>query len=257
MEHFDARDECSRLEDGLLADQMVDLSRFLVGNDLLSLLVYAFRPPGRFAAFLHEPPDVRSECMQWCHQLWDTLEAAEHDAQSDPCLKSFLVSLGWTQETWSREMLVACAESGFQAPPPDALPEIQHTFRGMGTTKSIEDSFGHLRDEERQSKAGMMSCHARWHRCFTSGIAEDADRKQPCPTSVDKAASAPALPRSVFSDSSSEFSMGPDKLAAIQDDPSSWASPSPASYELTESVLVWGLAVSIASGPSVFQGTSD
>lgn len=100
MEHFDARDEGPKLEDGLLADQMVDLSRFLVGNDLLSLLVYAFRPPGRFAAFLHESPDVRSECMQWSHKLWDTLEAAEHDAQSDPWLKSFLVSFGWTQETW-------------------------------------------------------------------------------------------------------------------------------------------------------------
>lgn len=139
-------------------------------------------------------------------------------------------------------MLVACAESGFQALPPDALAEIQHTFRGMGTMKSIEDNFGHLKDEERQSKAGMLSCHARWHRCITSGIAEDADRK-PCPTNVDKAASAPTLPRSVFSASSCEFSMGPDKLTAIQDDPNSWANPSPASYELTAVATQAALAV--------------
>lgn len=227
-----AKDDEAKLEDSRLAETMLDLLRFLVGNELLSLLFYAHRPLGRFAGFLHDEVEVRSATMVWCRRLWKTLEAAEEAATGDSWLLSFLQGLGWTSETWTREVLVACAEAWFTEMAPDVLEELRQTFRCCGTTTAVEDSFGHLRDAERQSKVGALSVQARWHRCVTSRILEECDRPPPPILGIDKAAAAaPALPKSMFYASTCGFSLGADTLDSIRGNHRSWQTASPQAFE--------------------------
>lgn len=148
-----------------------------------------------------------SATMLWCRRLWTNLKAVEEAAKGDSWLLSFLQGPGWEPETWAREVLVACAETGFTEMAPDVLEELRQMFRCCGTTIAVEDSFGHLRDEGRQRKTGALSVQARWHRCVTSRILEECDRPPPPILGIDKAAAATSLHKSMFYASTCDISL--------------------------------------------------
>lgn len=93
------KDDEAKLEEVRLAETMLGLLWSLVGNELLSLMLCAHRPPGRFAGFLHAEPGVPSATMAWWRRLWARLAAAEEAAKDDFWLSSFLQGLGWAPET--------------------------------------------------------------------------------------------------------------------------------------------------------------
>ena len=90
-------------------------------------------------------------------------------------------------------------------------------FRGLSSTKAVEDTFGLYADEQRQHKAGRLGRLARWHRAEASPLLAEFDRKG---VKIDnKAKFAASVPKSkdmdnLFVAKENRFSMGQGVLDA-------------------------------------------
>jgi hypothetical protein len=173
---YEALDEGCCAEDQLVAEALVELVRHMLSGEILTIMQYSDTPPARFAAFCHVEPPVRKDCMAWCRSVWEALLNLEQTALEDHAAASFLKDLVWPRLTWVREVFVACTEASWTDPPADISEEIEMSFKGMGTTKGVEDTFNFFTDEARQHKAGHLTPAGRWHRAVSSSILEESDR---------------------------------------------------------------------------------
>eukprot|EP00972_Heterocapsa_arctica_P017026 2515474-Heterocapsa_arctica.AAC.1 len=82
----------------------------------------------------------------------------------------------------------------------------------MHTSKSVEDTFNMLRDEEKQHKSSKLGRCSRWHKTIESGILEEADRRRLLVTDADRYAASTAIPDAMFHAGKNEFSLGVDVM---------------------------------------------
>lgn len=170
-------DSCFK-EEALVAETALDLAREMIFNEIVSMAFYTHRPFAKFAALLHHDSNKRADAFKWCKELFEALTNAEEAVHSGkhPKLQQFLDSMLWPKALWGREILISIAEAQFQALPEAQAREVQGVFRGMTSTKGVEDAFGNCSEECGGSKAGKLGRTARFHRVAVSPLLQEMDR---------------------------------------------------------------------------------
>lgn len=171
------------------------------------------------------------EGLLWAKSMWNELCRAEDVARANPWLADFLKNLVWPSHVYDREVFVALGEIGWAKCPSDIAEELTQAARGPMATKQNEDAFAQLSDDTRQSKSGALSRAARWHRCITSNLLEDADRRQISPSNADAYTAPPRISAALFEAEASPPTVDDEMLRGIYED-RTWASPSVANYDL-------------------------
>lgn len=93
-------------------------------------------------------------------------------------------------------------------------------FRGLASTKCVEDTFNLFADEARQHKAGRLGRLARWHRAATGPLIGDFDRKNVVVGNKAKFAAQAASAKAIdgfFCGKEENFSLGVNTLEKITD----------------------------------------
>jgi hypothetical protein len=215
-----AKDAPEAREDLALANTFVELVRNTVANELECNAMYSLRPPGLFAGLLHPDRGVRETVLAKLERMWEAILCAERLALTDASMKQYVDSLMWPLETWCREVFIGLEEACFASVPPDLHTELQHTFRGFGSSKPAEDIFNKWTDASRQHKAGQLGPKAAWHRALTSTVMADADRQSVGMLPSASGIQATHLPTSLHKPNSTAPTLGEEtmeKLTGKQD----------------------------------------
>jgi len=165
-------------EQTLLAETCFKFTRLLVATELQSLRTLCGRPPGRFAALLHESEDTRKAALAWCKKLYEDLTYFEKVALEDDWVSDFLAKLIWPMNTWARETLIGLDECNFARIPDDIRQNLEESFRGFGRTIPAENTFGAWSElGDRSSKTKRVGRALRWYHALASPVLADNDRK--------------------------------------------------------------------------------
>jgi hypothetical protein len=201
------------VDDQLVALTCVDLVRNTMFEELIHMMYHSHRPPCAFAGLLSRSDDRRSERLQWCKQLSESLCLVEAAAQSDHVLRSYLADLLWPGTCFSREVLVGLSEASFEEVPPDIKEDLVSFVSGWSSSVPCENTFKLLRSCARQHTAGMLGRISRWHRIIASSLMEDHDRKLPTADCIARFSKASTLANSTFEAKARQnFSLGNEVL---------------------------------------------
>lgn len=157
------QDSAEMQEEGVMATIVASFVRMLIATELQSLRTFYDRPPGRFAALLHESEDARQFALEYCKQLFDALLFFEHQALEDRWIADYVSKLVWPANTWVRETLIGLSGCNFDRLPEDIAENLQHSFRGFGRTIAAENTFGAWSElSQRSSKTKRVGRSIRW-----------------------------------------------------------------------------------------------
>eukprot|EP00971_Amphidinium_carterae_P348731 6490646-Amphidinium_carterae.1 len=226
-------------EEELMRDKSVEFAFHLVGQRCLTRLTCSCSLPLRFAALLSDEAGIRTECLRELKLWWEVLKYWEVVMVDNLELRDLHASLLWPRQQWVRWVFGALEEVDFGCVPERVARALLPCFEGVTNTEPVEDMFHYLRAEQRRSPNHQLSRAMRWWHALQSPVLME-DRQQSRVDHDSVNATAPYLPKQLFSSAAGEPSVGWDSLAKICG-PQSW--PSPGIEAFSQLPLLWLSAV--------------
>lgn len=129
-------------------------------------------------------------------------------------------------------------EDKIESVPGEVTSEVDLVLRVFFGTKITEDANNALRDKCRHWKSKSMSVKERWHKCITTSLMVDNDRKDILVTTAAQQSSATRVPGSVFEwCADCDFSLGLPALETLGESSPSWLAMSPIAFR--EVPMAW------------------
>lgn len=215
------------LTEGKMSDSLFGLVVELLSAEVSDMQYWSHNFPGKFGALLAHDKSDQKAALDVCMSAFKALEVLEALKADDVFFENLWVNLMWPQQCWPREVLLAVRENNGESLPGLVRDELIKVGRCMKTTRGCEMLFNHLRECERLQTASKMGRQARWHRCISSTVSRDMDRRPVKAQSIDFAATvSQKLPPSTFSQRKAEFSLGEETCEQLRG-AKTWASPKP------------------------------
>ena len=196
-------------QENMVAHYAWQLNINLLAVHTLSSLAYTWSFPMMVFTLVHENPEIQKEGLCHLREVWDTWQAAE--AQQSSLVDEVLFNIIWTTHQWPRLLMLQLAECNFEYVPEPLLRELRETAQGPQTTKSTEDAFRDIRQQESSHVSNHISRCMRWHTLIESDVLRDADRPAPLCTQASKSlAQHVTLPADLFAAEGGESSLSED-----------------------------------------------
>eukprot|EP00971_Amphidinium_carterae_P309688 6154448-Amphidinium_carterae.1 len=226
-------------EEELLRKKCVEFAFRLVGQRTLTRLSCSCSLPLKFAALLSDEERIRMDCLKELQLWWEVLKYWELLMVENRELRDLHASLLWPRQQWVRWVLGALEEHGFGCVPERVRIALMPCFEGVTNTEPVEDMFHYMRAEQKKSPNNQMSRAMRWWHAMQSPVLME-QRKQARAEEETVTATAPYLPKQLFSSAAGEPSVGREKLGIICG-VQSW--PSPGTEAFAQLPLLWLSAV--------------
>lgn len=214
-------------QDVLLAKHMWRLAWGMVASMALTGLTYSAIPPLMFIGLTSPDAEHVSSLLGRLRAMWAVLLKLEKVALGNPECHSFVCSLRFPLEQFTREVLVQLSEADFEVVPGFVMEDLVAFGSGINSTLIIEKMFNHLRGLERSSKNGQLGPLAAWHEASHGSLLGEFGRPLVHIDGAAKSAAAPAMPSSTFKPADSAACSLPDDLMdTIHEKPASWPTQS-------------------------------
>ena len=99
------------LEDEKVARAAFRLCVHTTDSLALTDMTYRYLPPLIFVGLISEDTDQVAATFQQCRELWDLINKLEEEGHGSSRCRSFVQSLMWPEEQWTREILVRLSEN--------------------------------------------------------------------------------------------------------------------------------------------------